>query len=280
MVPRKRVLLLTGSTPKVKGKVLLAGSSKIDFEKLENFGDTIDEVEEVDQNVRVNRSVQESRNKNDAIEIDDFHRPADNNDMDGRDGHAEAVGSQSKKSFGGGRSGGEGQIHFGRKGTSVFLILAILLHKEYGDEPDQDDEQDEEERPIPEFVKGETIPIVRSQATISHPSIIHPSSVYFLFLIFQSNTHYTILQSYTHPPPRYPSLYPLIHPLYTYHPPIHPSYFHTPIIRHPPNHHTISHPSIIPPSSAYFLFRILQSYTHPSIILSSNHTPDFLEQNG
>jgi hypothetical protein len=39
MVPRKRVLLLTASTPKVKGKVLLAGSSKIDFEKLENIAE-------------------------------------------------------------------------------------------------------------------------------------------------------------------------------------------------------------------------------------------------
>lgn len=49
-------------------------------------------------------------------------------------------------------------------------FLTVLLHMEYGDEVDKDGEEDEEERSIPEFVKGETIPIVRSNITGSSGS--------------------------------------------------------------------------------------------------------------
>ena len=44
-------------------------------------------------------------------------------------------------------------------------FLAILLHKEYGDEAEKgsgDDVDDEEEQAIPEFVKGEAIPLLKS----------------------------------------------------------------------------------------------------------------------
>ena len=44
-------------------------------------------------------------------------------------------------------------------------FLTILLHKEYGDEADKgsgEDVDDEEEQAIPEFVKGETIPLLQS----------------------------------------------------------------------------------------------------------------------
>ena len=47
------------------------------------IGDTTDEEEEVDENVRVNRSVQGSHNKNDPIEIDDSDSPSGNNEIDG-----------------------------------------------------------------------------------------------------------------------------------------------------------------------------------------------------
>lgn len=43
-------------------------------------------------------------------------------------------------------------------------FLAILLHKEYGDEGDDQDE-DEEERAIPEFVRGEEIPIFQQKSS-------------------------------------------------------------------------------------------------------------------
>jgi DNA topoisomerase-3 len=44
-------------------------------------------------------------------------------------------------------------------------FLAILLHKQYGDDAEKDDEEDEEERSIPEFTKGEVIPILRSNSS-------------------------------------------------------------------------------------------------------------------
>lgn len=45
-------------------------------------------------------------------------------------------------------------------------FLAILLHKEYGDKSDDDDDavDDEEERTIPEFTKGEVIPLLKSNS--------------------------------------------------------------------------------------------------------------------
>jgi DNA topoisomerase-3 len=42
-------------------------------------------------------------------------------------------------------------------------FLAVLLHKQYGDEADKD-ENDEEERTIPEFTKGEAIPLMKSNS--------------------------------------------------------------------------------------------------------------------
>lgn len=45
-------------------------------------------------------------------------------------------------------------------------FLAILLHKEYGDSAGDDDaEEDEEERSIPEFVKGEQIPLLKGNTS-------------------------------------------------------------------------------------------------------------------
>jgi hypothetical protein len=42
-------------------------------------------------------------------------------------------------------------------------FLAILFHREYGDEADKDNgDEDEEERCIPEFTKGEIIPLLQS----------------------------------------------------------------------------------------------------------------------
>ncbi len=45
-------------------------------------------------------------------------------------------------------------------------FLAVLLHKEYGDKQDygDDDDDEEEERQIPEFIKGETIPLLKSNS--------------------------------------------------------------------------------------------------------------------
>lgn len=50
-------------------------------------------------------------------------------------------------------------------------FLEVLLHKEYGDEPEVhgafggDDEENEEEREIPEFVVGETIPLLNTSSS-------------------------------------------------------------------------------------------------------------------
>ena len=44
-------------------------------------------------------------------------------------------------------------------------FLAVLLHKEYGDKQEGDDDEEEEERQIPEFVKGESIPLLKSNSS-------------------------------------------------------------------------------------------------------------------
>lgn len=46
-------------------------------------------------------------------------------------------------------------------------FLAILLHKEYGEEAEKHDdgEEDEEERTIPEFDEGEIIPLLRAESS-------------------------------------------------------------------------------------------------------------------
>ena len=50
-------------------------------------------------------------------------------------------------------------------------FLAVLLHKEYGDKPEDGDEDDEEERTIPEFKVGEIIPLLRSNPGVASSKV-------------------------------------------------------------------------------------------------------------
>jgi DNA topoisomerase IA len=52
-------------------------------------------------------------------------------------------------------------------------FLAILLHKEYGEgsEKREDGEEDEEERAVPEFNEGETIPLMRTESSSSKVAV-------------------------------------------------------------------------------------------------------------
>lgn len=52
-------------------------------------------------------------------------------------------------------------------------FLAILLHKEYGEDAEkcEDGEEDEEERAIPEFNEGETIPVMQLESSSSKVTV-------------------------------------------------------------------------------------------------------------
>ncbi|KAG7362205.1 DNA topoisomerase [Nitzschia inconspicua] len=82
----------------------------------------------------------------------------------------DAVWRSTKVSFEVDALGEKGKFSLAGKELVSPGFLAILLHKEYGDEVDKDDEEDEEERSIPEFIKGEKIPIVRSNTSGSSSS--------------------------------------------------------------------------------------------------------------
>lgn len=61
--------------------------------------------------------------------------------------------------------GPKGKFYLSGKELVSPGFLAILLHKEYGDKQEDNDDEDEEERQIPEFVKGETIPLLKTNST-------------------------------------------------------------------------------------------------------------------
>jgi DNA topoisomerase-3 len=44
-------------------------------------------------------------------------------------------------------------------------FLAVLLHSQYGDEAEKDEDDDEEERAMPAFTKGETIPVLQGNSS-------------------------------------------------------------------------------------------------------------------
>ena len=69
--------------------------------------------------------------------------------------------------------------HFTLRGKELVSpgFLEVLLHREYGDEKrDGDDDEDEEERTIPEFTKGEIIPLTNSKSTSNSTKIAVASS--------------------------------------------------------------------------------------------------------
>ena len=82
----------------------------------------------------------------------------------------DAVWRSTKISFSVDALGEKGKFFLAGKELVSPGFLAILLHKEYGDEADNDGEDDEEERSIPEFQKGETIPIIKSNLSGSSSS--------------------------------------------------------------------------------------------------------------
>jgi DNA topoisomerase IA len=56
-------------------------------------------------------------------------------------------------------------------------FLAVLLHTQYGDEADKEAHDDEEERSLPEFVKGERIPLVKSNSASNSSQVQLTTSV-------------------------------------------------------------------------------------------------------
>jgi DNA topoisomerase-3 len=82
----------------------------------------------------------------------------------------DAVWRSTKVTFAVESLGEKGRFYLAGKELVSPGFLAILLHKEYGDDADEDGEEDEEERSIPDFVKGEIIPIIKSNVSGSSSS--------------------------------------------------------------------------------------------------------------
>lgn len=74
--------------------------------------------------------------------------------------------------------GPKGQFSLSGKQLVSPGFLAVLLHKEYGDKLEGElDEDDEEERQIPEFTKGEVIPLLKSNSNVGSSKVnVAPSA--------------------------------------------------------------------------------------------------------